>query len=188
VTCPPARARALGETSDSGAACPFGFDGKFKEESTSRDDRDGGRDMKGISSVAGPFSLLLAVSLTNQFRPSSAIASNWIGRFGTSLVKMPSLIASISWSDASAAMLSEAAAQLKRVPTSIDTLSPNDPFVRAIKSRGRPNTVVHPNSGCSHFAHLSLEPVATQALQVKKSRVALVSQNCNRSSTTKLSA
>jgi len=64
VTCPPARARALGETSDSGAACPFGFDGKFKEESTSRDDRDGGRDMKGISSVAGPFSLLLAVSLT----------------------------------------------------------------------------------------------------------------------------
>ena len=39
------------------------------------------------------------------------------------------------------------------------------------KGRGRPNTLVHPNSGCSHFAHLSLEPVATQALQLKNSRV-----------------
>ena len=28
------------------------------------------------------------------------------------------------------------------------------------KGRGRPHTLEHPNSGCSHFAHLSLESVA----------------------------
>ena len=42
------------------------------------------------------------------------------------------------------------------------------------KGRGRPNTLVHPNSSCSHFAHLSLEPVATQALQLKNSRLSCI--------------
>ena len=64
----------------------------------------------------------------------SPLASNWIGRFGTTLVKMPSFVASIPLSDVTAVMMPDAAAQLKRIPTSIDTLSPNDRFVRAINT------------------------------------------------------
>jgi hypothetical protein len=47
---------------------------------------------------------------------------------------MPSFVASIPLSDVTAAMMPDAAAQLKRIPTSIDTLSPNDRFVRAINT------------------------------------------------------
>ena len=61
----------------------------------------------------------------------SALASNWIGRIGTKLVKMPLLVASVSWSTFSEAIVPDpATAKLKRLPTSVDTLSPNDRFIR----------------------------------------------------------
>jgi hypothetical protein len=63
----------------------------------------------------------------------SSIASNWIGRFGTTLVNMPKLKTSVPRSVWTETMVQDpAAAKLKNVPTSIDTLEPNDRFVREI--------------------------------------------------------
>jgi hypothetical protein len=63
----------------------------------------------------------------------SLLASNWLGRIGTRLVQMPQLLASVPSSIFAEAMVPDpAAAQLKRIPTSVDTLSPNDRFVREI--------------------------------------------------------
>jgi pimeloyl-ACP methyl ester carboxylesterase len=63
----------------------------------------------------------------------SVIASNWIGRFGTTLVKMRQLDSSVPSSVWSQAMVQDpAAVKLTHVPTSIDTLEPNDRFVREI--------------------------------------------------------
>jgi pimeloyl-ACP methyl ester carboxylesterase len=63
----------------------------------------------------------------------SVLASNWIGRFGTSLVQMPLLGASVPPSVFSETMIPDSAADpLKHVPTSIDTLSPKDRFILEI--------------------------------------------------------
>jgi pimeloyl-ACP methyl ester carboxylesterase len=62
----------------------------------------------------------------------SLLASSWIGRLGTRLVKAPSVLADAR--DAAVATITDdvAARQLQRVPNSIDTLDPNDRFVQLV--------------------------------------------------------
>jgi pimeloyl-ACP methyl ester carboxylesterase len=62
----------------------------------------------------------------------SLLASNWIGRLGTRLVKTPSFLADMRDSFVSNLTVDSAALQLNRLPNSIDTLAPNDRFVMEI--------------------------------------------------------
>ncbi len=62
----------------------------------------------------------------------SEIASNWIGRLGSRLVRAPSFIADVR-DTVSGVMTADASAlQLSRAPNSIDTLAPNDRFILEI--------------------------------------------------------
>ena len=62
----------------------------------------------------------------------SDLASNWIGRIGSMLVKTPSKLITIGQTIREAATPDPAALQLKRFPNSVDTLAPNNRFVVAI--------------------------------------------------------
>ena len=62
----------------------------------------------------------------------SAIASNWIGRLGSRLVRMPTFLADARNAVASVITVDGASLQLDRAPNSIDTLSPNNRFVKAV--------------------------------------------------------
>jgi len=62
----------------------------------------------------------------------SAIASGWIGRIGSSLVRTPRTFASIYASMRPLEKPDPAAAHLQRMPNSVDTLAPNDRFVRSV--------------------------------------------------------
>ena len=62
----------------------------------------------------------------------SAIASGWIGRIGSSLVRTPRTFASIYASMRPLEKPDPAAAHLRRMPNSVDTLAPNDRFVRSV--------------------------------------------------------
>src|SRR5438045_8352305 len=62
----------------------------------------------------------------------SDLASNWIGRIGSMLVKTPTKLITIGQTIREAATPDPAALQLKRFPNSIDTLAPNKRFVAAI--------------------------------------------------------
>src|SRR5438067_1578786 len=55
----------------------------------------------------------------------SDLASNWIGRIGSMLVKTPSKLITIGQTIREAATPDPAALQLKRFPNSVDTLAPN---------------------------------------------------------------
>jgi pimeloyl-ACP methyl ester carboxylesterase len=59
----------------------------------------------------------------------SDLASHWIGRFAASLVRMPLMIATIPVSAISVATTGHTRAPIKRLPNSIDTLSPKNRFV-----------------------------------------------------------
>ncbi len=60
------------------------------------------------------------------------LAGNWVGRFAASLVKMPLMIATIPISAISVATTGHTVEPIKRFPTSIDTLSPKNRFVREV--------------------------------------------------------
>jgi pimeloyl-ACP methyl ester carboxylesterase len=62
----------------------------------------------------------------------SDLASNWVGRIGSMLVKTPSKLITIGQTIREAATPDPAALQLKRFPNSVDTLAPNNRFVVAI--------------------------------------------------------
>lgn len=62
----------------------------------------------------------------------SEIASNWIGRLGSRLVRMPTFLADARNAVASVITVDAASLQLDRAPNSIDTLSPNNRFVKAV--------------------------------------------------------
>ena len=63
----------------------------------------------------------------------SNYASSWIGRLGTALVRLPHLSREVPGSVFSQVMVQDrSAARLTRMPSSIDTLSPRDRFVRAM--------------------------------------------------------
>ena len=58
------------------------------------------------------------------------MASNWIGRIGSSLVKTPLFLASIPFATLKATLKPDLnVMQLSRMPNSIDTLAPNNRFV-----------------------------------------------------------
>jgi pimeloyl-ACP methyl ester carboxylesterase len=61
------------------------------------------------------------------------MGANWIGRIGIMLIKMPLAVASVPVHVVHAAMVPDPAAeQMTRIPTSIDTLSPNNRFVKEV--------------------------------------------------------
>jgi hypothetical protein len=61
------------------------------------------------------------------------MGANWIGQIGTRLVRMPFLVATVPFRVVSEAMVPDpSAVALNRIPTSIDTLSPNNRFVKEI--------------------------------------------------------
>jgi pimeloyl-ACP methyl ester carboxylesterase len=62
----------------------------------------------------------------------SDLASNWIGRIGSMLVKTPSEMITIGQTIREGMTPDPAALQLKRFPNSVDTLAPNNRFVVAI--------------------------------------------------------
>ncbi len=62
----------------------------------------------------------------------SAIASGWIGRIGSSLVRTPRAFTAIYASMRPLEKADPAASHLRRMPNSVDTLSPNDRFVRSV--------------------------------------------------------
>jgi pimeloyl-ACP methyl ester carboxylesterase len=66
----------------------------------------------------------------------AAMASNWIGRIGASLIKTPFLIAAVPFHALKAATVQgdPGTDELNRIPNSIDTLSPNNRFVREINT------------------------------------------------------
>jgi len=59
----------------------------------------------------------------------SDLASNWIGRIGSSLVKAPSTLLSVGNS-----VINSDDLKLKHIPNSVDTLAPNNRFVKAINT------------------------------------------------------
>jgi pimeloyl-ACP methyl ester carboxylesterase len=62
----------------------------------------------------------------------SDLASNWIGRIGSSLVKAPITLLHIGDEIRDIVTLDTTALRLKRIPNSVDTLAPNNRFVREV--------------------------------------------------------
>src|SRR5437870_3422601 len=62
----------------------------------------------------------------------SDLASNWIGRIGSMLVRTPSRMLTIGRTLRETLTADPAALKLKRLPNSVDTLAPNNRFVVAI--------------------------------------------------------
>jgi pimeloyl-ACP methyl ester carboxylesterase len=62
----------------------------------------------------------------------SDLASNWIGRIGSALVRTPRPFTSIYASTKPLLIADPAARPLNRMPNSVDTLEPNDRFVEAV--------------------------------------------------------
>ena len=64
----------------------------------------------------------------------SDFASNWIGRLGSRLVKVPSFLADTRDAVSSLVVADTASMVLSRAPNSIDTLAPNNRFVKEISA------------------------------------------------------
>ena len=64
----------------------------------------------------------------------SDLASNWIGRIGSSLVRAPSTLLSAGNSVLKITTFQSGDLKLKRIPNSVDTLAPNNRFVKAINT------------------------------------------------------
>ena len=62
----------------------------------------------------------------------SALASSWIGRIGTSLVRTPPLFRPVYAEMKPLLVNNPVAPHFNRMPNSVDTLEPNDRFVRAV--------------------------------------------------------
>jgi len=62
----------------------------------------------------------------------SVMASNWIGKIATKLVKTPIFFATLPIHAIAEASTDPALTQFNRIPNSIDTLSPKSPFVQSI--------------------------------------------------------
>ncbi len=64
----------------------------------------------------------------------STLATNWVGRIGSSLVHAPTTLMKIANEAFDVATLDTTAFKMKRLPNSIDTLSPDNRFVKAINT------------------------------------------------------
>jgi pimeloyl-ACP methyl ester carboxylesterase len=98
------------------------------------------------TNISGEARQLLEESLIFNHRPEvsrvificaphrgAPMGANIIGKIGISLVRMPLLVAAVPFRAVNAAMVHDPSAQtLNRMPTSIDTLSPNNRFVKEI--------------------------------------------------------
>jgi len=74
----------------------------------------------------------------------SKLASGWVGRIGSSLVKTPQLFGPVYHEMKPLLVHDPAAGELRRMPNSVDTLEPNDRFVRAVdKLRITPGIPYH---------------------------------------------
>jgi len=62
----------------------------------------------------------------------ATLASNWIGRIGSMLVRTPSKLLTVARTLRESATADPSALKLKRLPNSVDTLAPNSRFVVAI--------------------------------------------------------
>ena len=95
--------------------------------------------------LSGDTRKLLEESLVFEHRPDvqrvifistphrgSKLAAGWIGRIGAALVRTPRLFTSVYASTKPLLVSHPAARTLKRMPNSVDTLDPNDRFVRAV--------------------------------------------------------
>jgi pimeloyl-ACP methyl ester carboxylesterase len=89
----------------------------------------------------------------------SKLASGWIGRIGAALVRTPRFLASIYTSTRPILTADPAAAHLKRMPNSVDTLEPNDRFVLAVNklpiARGIPYDSIIGDRGRGDTPHSS---------------------------------
>ena len=100
------------------------------------------------TAISGEARKLLEQSLIFNHRPEvgrvificaphrgAPMGANWIGRTATRLVRMPFLVAAVPFRVLNEAMVPDpSAATLNRIPTSIDTLSPNNRFVKTINT------------------------------------------------------
>jgi hypothetical protein len=81
----------------------------------------------------------------------SEIASHWLGRFGNSLVKAPVTLLNAGNEMHQATALEAGDLPFKHIPSSVDTLAPNDHFVKAINqipvSPGIPYNVISGDRG-----------------------------------------
>ncbi|HEY5891706.1 MAG TPA: alpha/beta hydrolase [Chthoniobacterales bacterium] len=64
----------------------------------------------------------------------SDLASNWLGRFGSSLVKSPVTLLKAGTDVLKIATFQTDDLKLRRIPNSVDTLAPNNRFVKAINT------------------------------------------------------
>ncbi len=64
----------------------------------------------------------------------SELASNWMGRIGSMLVKSPATLLSAGQDAFKVATFQSGDLKLKRIPNSVDTLAPNNRFVKAIQT------------------------------------------------------
>jgi pimeloyl-ACP methyl ester carboxylesterase len=64
----------------------------------------------------------------------SDLASNWVGRIGSSLVRAPPTLLSAGNSIIKVTTFHSGDLKLKRIPNSVDTLAPNNRFVKAINT------------------------------------------------------
>ena len=64
----------------------------------------------------------------------SDLASNWIGRIGSSLVRAPSTLLGMGDAVLDIATFNFGDLKLKHIPNSVDTLAPNNHFVKAINT------------------------------------------------------
>jgi pimeloyl-ACP methyl ester carboxylesterase len=98
------------------------------------------------TNISGEARRLLEESLIFNHRPEvsrvvficaphrgAPMGENFIGQIGTRLVRMPFLVAAVPFRVVNAAVVQDpSATTLNRIPTSIDTLSPNNRFVKEI--------------------------------------------------------
>lgn len=64
----------------------------------------------------------------------SDLASNWIGRIASSFVRAPATLVHVGQEVKDIALFEEGDLKLKHIPNSIDTLAPNNRFVKAINT------------------------------------------------------
>jgi pimeloyl-ACP methyl ester carboxylesterase len=64
----------------------------------------------------------------------SNLASNWVGRIGSRLITAPIRLLAIAGEAATVMTVDPTALQVRRMPNSIDTLAPNNRFVKAINT------------------------------------------------------
>jgi hypothetical protein len=64
----------------------------------------------------------------------SDLASNWLGRIGSSLVRAPAMLRTVGKETLSLVKRDAGSLKLNRIPNSVDTLAPNNQFVKVVNT------------------------------------------------------